>query len=45
MEHVLHDRYRAGLMCTATSLMISQRLSSYQAFSDYLAEEMRALFP
>jgi hypothetical protein len=45
MEHVRHDRYHAGLMCTATSLMISQQLSSYRAFSDDLAEEMRALFP
>jgi len=45
MEHVRHDRYHAGLVCTATSLMISQQLSSYQAFSDDLAEAMRALFP
>ena len=43
MEHFRRDRYRASLMCTATSLMISQHLSSDQAFSDYLAEAMRDL--
>ncbi len=45
MEHVRHDGYRARLMRTATSLMISDQRSSGQAFSDDLAEAMRGLFP